>query len=124
MTGTLANYSNMNIASTPVSVNTGKTNFPVKNVVVNPPQNFYTFTVRDAAHLDSDLSRNFMNMLIKPMDKLPKQKNARSKQNWLLGAAIVGGALALWCKKASIVPYVTKAVDWLKVKIPYLQGKI
>ena len=117
--------SNMNIASSPISSgSTGSMNLPAKNIVVNPPQYFYTFSVRDAARLDTDLSRNFMNMLVRPMDKLPKQRNKKSGQNWLFGTAVAGGGLALWCKRRNFVPYVTKMIDWLKTKIPYLQGKI
>ncbi len=114
--------------STPVAASnlTSPADFslPKKNVVINPPQYFYKFSVRDAAHLDSEFSRNYMKTILESVHKHPVKKNKNSKQNWLLGSAIAGGGLALFCKRDSVATYLKRTVDILKTKIPYLQGKI
>lgn len=104
----------------------GAANFTLakKNIVINPPQHFYKFSVRRESKLDTEFAKNYMNMLIESLHKHPVKKNKNTKQNGLLFFALTGGALALFCKRSAIFNYLQKSFNILKTKIPYLQGKI
>ena len=117
--------SNTNIMTPAAAQNLSSFTLPLKRVVVNPPSNFYKFSVRDVSRLDSNLSKNYMNILISSLHNRPlhsKQKN--TGQNFLLTTAILGGGLAVLCRKDSVIAYSRKAFEILKNKIPCLKGKI
>lgn len=116
--------SNTNIMTTAAAQNPASFTLPLKRVVVNPPSNFYKFSVRDVSRLDSNLSKNYMNILLSSLYSSPlpsKQKN--TGQNFLLTTAILGGGLAVLCRKDSVIAYSRKAFEILKNKIPCLKGK-
>lgn len=116
--------SNTNIRTTAAAQNPASFTLPLKRVVVNPPSNFYKFSVRDVSKLDSDLSRNYMNIMLSSLHNSPFQPTkTNTRQNFLLTTALLCGGMALLCRKDSVITYSKKIFEILKYKIPCLKGK-
>ncbi len=95
---------------------------PKENVVLNPPQFFYRFSVREAAHLDSEFSKNYMKTLLHSLHQTPPKKQTNKKKSFLTAAAFTLGGLALWCKRDKLIMHIKNAARVLTTKIPFLKG--
>lgn len=96
---------------------------PAKNIVVNPPDKMYRFSLYNELQLSNNLSKSFINSVSRPSEGVKNLKRKNKMKNLATAAVVVGGGFILYLKRGAVLNLAQRCFEAIK-KLPFLKGKI